>query len=185
MRRLGQIVPPIGIALSLALAPALAFAGQTQGSNGMGSNGMGSADTAGSAAPLQATPSVMQPGSAASTEGPVNAHKFRADLQKAGYRDIRFVTTAYVVQADTQSGYTVVMEVNPAEAMSGSSTPDSGSAAHNQPAAGQDAVTQQLQGSGFRNVHVLKAAYVIRATTPRGEHISMTVSPDAPVTAAQ
>ena len=112
MGRLGKIVPQIGIAVSLVMAPALAFS-QTDVNN----TATGTSDARVSA---PAASGATLPNDAIKQEVSASARKFRANLQRAGYRNIQFVTTAYVVQADTQSGYTVVMEVSPAETMSGS-----------------------------------------------------------------
>lgn len=119
---------------------------------------------------------------------PVKENSFRQNLEKAGFKDVDFVNAAYVVQADTQSGETVVMSINPARLpasaeQSSNSTSGSGSSTASEPnqqptqAVGRKQLRQALEKSGFKNVKVLSAAYVVRATTPDGKRVAMTVSP--------
>lgn len=135
------------------------------------------------------------PGATAQTQATasLDENSLKQDLERAGFKDLHFVNAAYVVAAKTSSGDTVVMAINPAlvttgkagsanaaTSGSGSSAPGASGASGNAPptkAMNRQELRQSLEKSGFQDVEVVRAAYVIAATTPKGERVALTVSP--------
>jgi hypothetical protein len=118
----------------------------------------------------------------------INERALSQDLQKAGFKDIAFVDAAYVAQAKDPSGGTVVMAINPALATasggsgatsgsgSSSSSGNSGQGSQTQ-AMSQNQLKQAMERSGFKDVQVVHAAYVVNATTSEGKRVEMTIAP--------
>lgn len=119
----------------------------------------------------------------------INEKALSQDLQKAGFKDISFVDAAYVAQAKDPSGGTAVLAINPALATtsgssgqttsgSGSSSSSGGSGQGSQTQAmSQNQLKQAMEKSGFQDVQIVHAAYVVNATTPDGKRVAMTISP--------
>lgn len=119
----------------------------------------------------------------------INEKALSQDLQKAGFTDISFVDAAYVAQAKDPSGGTAMIAINPALATtsgsSGQATSGSGSSSSpggsgqgpQTQAMSQNQLKQTMEKSGFQDVQVVHAAYVVNATTPDGKRVAMTISP--------
>jgi len=119
----------------------------------------------------------------------INEKALSQDFQKAGFKDISFVDAAYVAQAKDPSGGTAMIAINPALATttgsSGQATSGSGSSSSSgssgkgsqTQAMSQKQLKQAMEKSGFKDVQVVHAAYVVNATTPDGKRVTMTISP--------
>lgn len=100
--------------LTLGTAGALAQSQPQQGSSGSQPGG-----SAGSAQPSPQGQNMARPMA-------MTQDRLRQTLSQAGFQDVRVVDAAYLVQAKTKEGDTVLMMINPPEMMGGASASQSG-----------------------------------------------------------
>jgi hypothetical protein len=104
---------PIVAALGLALAgPAMA---QSQGGSGS-STTPGTTLGATQGTTQAQSPAPGQQGRTGSQAQAMSQQQLRQQLTQAGFRDVQIVDAAYLVQARTQDGNTVLMMINPPSA---------------------------------------------------------------------
>jgi hypothetical protein len=103
--RYAHILPAIAAVFGLALAgPALGQSGQ----------GGASGSNPGAGQPQASSQPQASQGASRSAAGQATGQQqLRQQLTQAGFRDVQVVDTAYLVQARTSEGNTVIMMVNP------------------------------------------------------------------------
>jgi len=142
------------------------------------------------------SPQYSSPSSGTSASNPaaskLSQDNVRNDLQKAGFSNIQFVERGYLVQAKAPGGDRVVMALNatssnPASSgasgvtSSGASGSASSGTSIGTPAGTLDSnLHQKLEQSGFEDIQIVPAGYVIQATSPEGEQLAITISPLSP-----
>jgi hypothetical protein len=109
--RIGHMLPATAFAAALGLALAgPAFAQSTPGAGGASSGG--SQASGSKANGSQASGSQAGTGQQAQTQA-MGQDKLRQQLTQAGFRDVKILDAAYLVQARTQDGNDVMMMINP------------------------------------------------------------------------
>lgn len=144
--RIGHMLPATAFAAALGLALAgPAFAQSTPNAGGAASGGsQASSSQASGSQPGAGQQSQMQA---------MGRDKLRQQLTDAGFRDVKILDTAYLVQGRTQDGNDVMMMINPpasgtrtSGAMGGSSA--TGSSGNASPGTSGGGSSGSQQGSG-------------------------------------
>jgi len=128
--------------MSAALLAAPAFAAQPGGQAMQGSGGQQQQAQAGAPGAQNGTSSAQQQAWQAMSQV-----QLRQSLEKAGYKDIRIVDAAYVVQAVGPTGDQVVMYINPPDVAATASNAGAGAAA-DQGASGPSTTGRTTPGKG-------------------------------------
>ncbi len=154
--RIGHMLPATAFAAALGLAlagPAFAQSNPNAGGAASGGSQASGSKASGSQASGSQTSSSQSGSGQQSQMQAMGRDKLRQQLTEAGFRDVKILDTAYLVQARTQDGNDVMMMINPpasgtrtSGAMGGSSA--TGSSGNASPGASGGGSSGSQQGSG-------------------------------------
>jgi hypothetical protein len=150
---------------------------------GLGLTGLAHAEQSGASA-AGASSQAASTGSAAAGQPAKGVDKLTQSLKQAGFQGVQILDAAFLVRAKTADGAPVVMSINPPASAAGaaagaSQTQAGGQAGGQQAAAAQQKLVQALKQSGFQEVEVVDAAYLVQAKSADGVPVTMMIDPPA------